>query len=300
MSFLARRISWRRWLRMSVRGLIVLVLVTGAVLGWIVRGARIQQDAVAAIKGARGSVVYDFEMPNGRYNPAGKLRAPRRLVELVGIDNFSHVVDVRLYLQPPAAASDILMTHVGRLAQIERLTVLGRFLTDSGMASLAGLSKLSTLDLSYSNVSDAGLAHVQGLTELSSLDLTGSPVSNEGVAHLKGLTKLLLLDLRSTKISDGGLTHLEGLQNLRVLHLASTPMTDLGLAQLKGLRNLTYLNVRGTRVSDAGLVHLKSLTNLVQLNLDGTQVTKDGMKSLQRSLPQLTIYHPRAREQGDD
>jgi hypothetical protein len=36
-------------LRFSVRGLIVLVIVAGAALGWIVRQAHIQGDAVAAI-----------------------------------------------------------------------------------------------------------------------------------------------------------------------------------------------------------------------------------------------------------
>ena len=40
---------WRRFLRLSVRGLIVLVLVIGAGLGWLVRSAHIQRDAVAAI-----------------------------------------------------------------------------------------------------------------------------------------------------------------------------------------------------------------------------------------------------------
>jgi hypothetical protein len=53
--------SWRRYLRFSVRGLIVLVLVVGAGLGWTVRSARIQRDAVAAIERAGGSVGYHFQ-----------------------------------------------------------------------------------------------------------------------------------------------------------------------------------------------------------------------------------------------
>ena len=50
---------WRRFLRVSVRGLIVLVLVTGAGVGWLVRSARIQREAVAAIRKAGGGVSYD-------------------------------------------------------------------------------------------------------------------------------------------------------------------------------------------------------------------------------------------------
>ena len=45
---------WRRFLRFSVRGMIVLVLVIGGWLGWIVRSARIQREAVAAIEKSAG------------------------------------------------------------------------------------------------------------------------------------------------------------------------------------------------------------------------------------------------------
>jgi hypothetical protein len=48
--------AWRRRLRISVRGLIVLVLIIGAELGWIVQGARIQREAVAAIRRDGGVV----------------------------------------------------------------------------------------------------------------------------------------------------------------------------------------------------------------------------------------------------
>jgi hypothetical protein len=52
---------WRRFLRVSVRGLIVLVLVVGTWPGWIVRSARIQPEAVLAIRSADGEVSYDWE-----------------------------------------------------------------------------------------------------------------------------------------------------------------------------------------------------------------------------------------------
>ena len=47
--------SARRYLRMSVRGTIVLVLAVGGLLGWIVRSAAIQRDAVAASGRVRSS-----------------------------------------------------------------------------------------------------------------------------------------------------------------------------------------------------------------------------------------------------
>ena len=64
---------WRRYLRFSVRGLIVVVLVVGGWLGWIVRGARIQREAVAAITRAGGRVAYDWERRDGKDIPGGAL-----------------------------------------------------------------------------------------------------------------------------------------------------------------------------------------------------------------------------------
>jgi hypothetical protein len=56
----------RRFLRISVRGLIVLVLAFGVGFGWFVRSARIKRDAVAAITKADGSFQYDWEWSNGK------------------------------------------------------------------------------------------------------------------------------------------------------------------------------------------------------------------------------------------
>ena len=65
------RRPWQRFLRFSVRGLIVLVLVIGAGVGWLVRSARIQRDAVAAIQNAGGSVSYDWVISSGNLNLNG-------------------------------------------------------------------------------------------------------------------------------------------------------------------------------------------------------------------------------------
>jgi hypothetical protein len=61
----------RRWwkrplLRLSVRMLMVLVLLVGGGLGWVVRRATIQRQAVESIKKAGGRVAYDWEFPNGK------------------------------------------------------------------------------------------------------------------------------------------------------------------------------------------------------------------------------------------
>ena len=68
---------WRRFLRVSVRGLIVLVLVIGGGLGWLVRSCPHPcREAAEAIKHAWGSVSYDWEYSDGNLISGGKPWGP--------------------------------------------------------------------------------------------------------------------------------------------------------------------------------------------------------------------------------
>ncbi len=256
--------SSRRYLRFSVRGLIVLVLVIGAGMGWIVREAHIQRDAVAAIKNAGGVVSYDWEWSNGKSILGGKPRAPKWLVDLIGVDYLSHVTTVRL--NTSSASPDAAIAHVGRL------------------------TRLQSLDFDGSSIGDAGLAHLKGLSKLSVLRLSGTQVIDAGLAHLSCLTNLSELYLGDTQVSDTGLAHLKGLTQLSIFLLYSTRVTDAGLAHLNGMTNVSVLGLQDTRISDAGLAHLRRLTKLTDLDLGATQVTRAGMDELRHALPDLFIY----------
>ena len=232
--------SWRRYMRFSLRGLIVLVLVIGGGLGWIVREARIQRGAVAAIENAGGGVSYDWQWSNERSISGGKPWAPRWLVALIGVDYFGHVTRASFY-----NATDETLVSVGRLTRLERL------------------------DLEGTSIGDAGLAHLTGLTNLVSLYINNTQVSDAGLEHLKGLTTLEILALDYTKVTGKGMVHLKGLTRLSKLSLDHTQVTDAGLAQLNRLMNLEQLDLYGTRVTDAGLAHLKGLMSLSSLELPG-------------------------------
>jgi hypothetical protein len=110
--------SRRFGLRISVRGLIVLVLVVGVWLDWIVHRAKVQREAVAAIERAGGDVMYDWQW---QYNaPArGRPWAPRWLVDRVGIDYFGHVTLVNLVHRGSEVESAI--RHVSRLGRLQEL-----------------------------------------------------------------------------------------------------------------------------------------------------------------------------------
>jgi internalin A len=196
----ARR--WRRFVRLSVRGLIVLVLVIGGWLGWLVRSARIQREAVEAITVDGGFVCYDWGRRNRVFIPGGKLWTPQWLVNLVGVDYFGHVTLV-VFSDPSDAKSE----QVGRLTGLEEL--FAGAVGDAGLAHLKELKNLTDLHLDYTKITDAGLAHLKGLNKLSSLDLASTQVTDAGLTNLKGLTNLSTLNLYGTQVTDAGVKELQ-------------------------------------------------------------------------------------------
>jgi hypothetical protein len=197
------RMPRRRWLQVSLRTLLVLMLVLGTGFGWLgrqVQRARAQREAAAAIEGLGGHV---------RYTNAsgGRVRgAVVWLGKLFCEDLSRDIADVRL------SSTQI---------------------TDAGLAHFRELTNLRELRLDNTQVSDAGLAHLQELTQLEALTLNNTQVSDAGLAHLRGLTQLEGLSLYNTRASDVGLAHLRELTRLEGLFLDKTQVTDAGVAELQ-------------------------------------------------------------------
>ncbi len=141
----------------------VLVLIVGAGLGWFIRRAAVQRDAVKAIIAAGGSVRYDYQLVGphvGPSHPDGSLPGPKWLVGLIGVDFFANVTDVSI--QEPQ--SDAILAHVGRLRRLKQISAGATRVTDAGLAHLAGLSELRMLSFSGTpGLTDAGLAHLASL-----------------------------------------------------------------------------------------------------------------------------------------
>jgi hypothetical protein len=135
-----------------VRGLIVLVLVIEAGLGWIVREADVQRNAVAAVKKNGGSVAYSWNFRDGISIPRGKPWAPRWLVDLIGVDYFGHVTVVELF----PGATDAAVVQVACLSRLEYVYLEGPSIRNARLAHLKGLTKLSVLCLKNTRVTYAG------------------------------------------------------------------------------------------------------------------------------------------------
>ena len=150
---------WWRYLRISLRGLIVLVLVLGSALGLIVIPAKIQRDAVAAIERSGGSVKYEWEWKDGQPNPSGKPRWPRWLVDYIGPNYLAHIAAVDL----AQGGSDEQVLPVGRLKSLETLVLRKSSISAAGLAPLTGLDDLRSLCIFNSQVSDNGMEPLRRL-----------------------------------------------------------------------------------------------------------------------------------------
>lgn len=276
----------RRYLNVSLRSLLLVILAIGAWLGWLVHGARVQREAVAAIERSGGWSAYDWEWKDGDKIRNGKPWGPRWLVDLIGVDFFGSVVIVVL----PEAGSDAVLAHIGHLSRLEELNLSFSPVTDAGVAHMKGLTHLKDLSLRGTRVTDTGVAHLAGLEGLRRLHLGGTGITDRGMTYLEGMTELELLHLEGTKITDAGVTHLRGLSRLEDLWLYDTAITDAGLTDLEGKSNLVELRLEGTKVTDAGMTRLKGLTKLQLLLVTRTGVTDAGVQELKRSLPKAKVY----------
>jgi internalin A len=313
----------RRLLRLSLRGLMLLVLVLAVVLGWVVRRARVQREAVAALRNSGWKVLYDWERtPGGGQNPNGQPRGPKWLVDRLGVDYLNEVVIVMAGIGRTATEADF--ENFGRFDKLEGLyagQVNG--VTDASVAHLRGLAFLNHLRLGKTEVTGACLTIIRGMTRLKHLDLEAVPLTDADLANLEGLTGLETLNLTSTPVTDAGLAHLEGLVNLKQLHLATTGIRGEGLGHLgrmtqlerlwltrskvddlsplASLPGLKWLFLDGTPIDDAQLDHLSRLPALEALHLSGTKITDAGLTrllALKATLKGLRLSGTRVTDAG--
>ncbi len=329
---------WRRpRVRLSLRALMIIVLVLGCGFGWVVRRARIQRDAVAAVVNGGGRVWYDWEDPGSRIGPDGEYRAsypsrtkhappaPKWLFDRVGPDYFGRVRQVTVGAKEPDAvmarvaqledvrsvhfALDVPVSDAG-MNSIRLMTELRTFdtpirggtLTGASLENFKSLKKLRILLLTNKPVlTDADLVHIKGLTALQHLALSISPqnmITDAGVANFKDMIDMRYLSMAGARVTPAGLEHLRGMTKLHELRIPGTRVDDL--APIRHLTGLKFLHLGETPITDAGLVPIAGFSSLNTLFLQKTAITDAGVKHLRglTTLTQLDLSQTRITDAG--
>ena len=328
---------WRRpRLRLSLRPLMVIVLLSGGLLGWAVRRAEVQRQAVAAIMRGGGRVWYDWEIPKGRVRPDGEYlggtpmgkRAPpgpKWLFDRLGPDYFGRVKQVQIGSKDPDAVmarvaeldgleavnfmfdvpvSDAGIKSVRTLAALKSFVVPihGSKLTGASLEYLEGLTGLKAILLTTGLVlTDADMVHLKALTALQHLQLSSSAknmITDAGLANIRDMVDMRDLSMTQAKVTSAGLNELRGMTRLHTLWIPATRVDDL--APIRHLTGLKFLYLQETPITDAGLAPVAGFTSLTTLILTNTPITDAGLKHLRglTSLSQLGLSKTRITDAG--
>ena len=181
----------RKRRRLTLGAMMIVVLGIGGVLGWIVHRAHVQRDAVAAIttlrRNTRGSVSYDWQFVDGKFDENARPRGPKWLRDALGPDVFDTVVRAGI---EGDNVDDEFLENVGKLHGVEKFWIVGHAapdLTPAGMAQLRTLSRLKTLSVRGLMDSHGFVAVLKGKTGLRRLWLPQAAVTDEEMAIIGGL-----------------------------------------------------------------------------------------------------------------
>ncbi len=207
-----------RWLRFSLRSLLLLVVLIAVPLGWKVNRARNQRAAVAGLQKLRAQITYDYEnaSPGSRANAAPP--GPKWLIDLLGKEYFADVVQVTV--GGPQVADDTIAL-IARLPEVEHVT-LAWVSRRPGLDQISTLKQLDDLGLlsEAADITDKGMAYIAKLTKLRSLCLRSGSSDGSGVQD-------------RMKITDQGLLNLHELKHLEFVQLQSTQVTQAGIDTLR-------------------------------------------------------------------
>jgi len=266
----------RRWWSLSVRGLMLLVLIVGGVIGWEVNRVNRIRRAVAVL-------VRNSDDPPD-------FRPPSETISFTIGDAPSRTEVTFATVQSPWIPDWLRATlgdeHFPRVVKL----VLARSPSATDWDAIAALGSVRTLNLTYVPLKDADLALLPVCADLRELSLIGTEITDGAMASVGTLRNLRTLDLRMTKVTPGGLAPLANLTQLEKLELSSGAGTDVGVGHIRGLTKLRTLGATGfgSELSDVGLGHLKEMTQLESLEFAARHVSDKGIAILAQ-LPRLRV-----------
>ncbi len=211
-----------------------------------------------------------------------------------------------LYVKLVESSGDAILASVAppmkAFSRVDGLQLKDGKVTDTGLASLAGMNNIEQINLEGTVITDAGLTHLKNMTSLQLLTVTGTKVTNAGIAGLKKSLPNLRVIHRSHVESDSlkaitnssGIGYFDADGKLVAIHF--TRVQDSWLLELKDQLEiwkptLKSIDLTDCCVTDRGLRALAGLTSLAEVTLEGTDVTVAGVKSLQCTVPNLKVKH---------
>ena len=161
-----------RWLRFSLRTLLLFTAVVACWVGWVVNSVERQRKAVAAIENLKGEVIYTRTASDG-------YGFTKFLASLIGRD---YVDSVRV------------------------VTIHHPKVTNDDLAVLTELPSVKSVFLDNLAITNCGLRHLRNLEQLRSVSLTNLKVTNEGLQNLLHVRNLQTLYVYRCAVTADGIS----------------------------------------------------------------------------------------------
>ena len=212
----------RRWLRYSLRSLLLVMLMLSVWLGWMANRAAKQRRAVALVEELGGVAFYECQKPTttgggmggnqGSFAYIGPNRSGGGMGANVGggaarrsrypggiptsrssvgegsVANFNRQAAPTPLNEPPPEDDDFLHKYVEHdwFHDVVHVRLVGPEVTDEQLGKVVdGLPNIVRLTLRRCSITDAGLEHVASLERLESLSIAGTDVTADGIARLR-------------------------------------------------------------------------------------------------------------------
>lgn len=130
------------------------------------------------------------------------------------------------------SASDVALENLKSLGELECLELSAQGITGIGFQGFESLDSLRRLKV-WSYISDDGLAAIARLNRLKSLEFGGYQVTDDGLANLAALKHLESLSFHGASVTDAGLEHLKALKKLQSLDIHCFAVSEAAVNRLR-------------------------------------------------------------------
>lgn len=163
--------SGRRWLQFSLRGVLCVLALCAAPVGWYAQYIWPQQRAVNEVLQTGGSVGYDIFVSTDALACFPRQRSVQGKESHVWLDFRHHVVVADAY---DTGDPHGICRRLAELPKLNALVLSGKRFDDEALEPIGRITELWDLDLGQTSISDQG---VQRLARLSKLELLALPAS---------------------------------------------------------------------------------------------------------------------------
>ena len=269
----------KRWLRFSIRTLLLALLVSGIAFGLVSNRANRQLDILANIKMAGGT---------HQSHPNTSSIASNLLGRIFGTEAFANVYSVDLR---GTDANDELIVKLANLSLLRELDLTGTRTTDVGVLAISRLP-LKTLWLQECPITDLSGSHLSKTTTLEMLAMNATNCSDDFIDNLGPLPELKDLGLRGTNIAFNGVQNVGCMPKIESLRLYDTSVNDNAIQQLANNQTLKFIGLSSTSVTDDVFETLRTISTLTEIDLNACPgITPDAAKHFALETKCLVDYN---------